>query len=85
MAFLPTGSIVYQQYLNDTPSTMVSTLKNVGYTCVAMHPYYETGWSRNLVYPKLGFDESYFLDYFDQSQLIREYISDEELYNKIIV
>ena len=84
MAFLPSGSIVYQQYLNDTPSTIVSTLKNEGYTCVAMHPYYETGWSRNLVYPKLGFDESYFLDHFDQSQLIREYISDEELYNKII-
>lgn len=84
MAFLPSGSIVYQQYLKDTPSSMVSTLKNEGYTCVAMHPYYETGWSRNLVYPKLGFDESYFWDYFDQSQLIREYISDEELYNKII-
>ena len=84
MAFLPSGSIVYQQYLSDTPSTMVSTLKNVGYTCVAMHPYYETGWSRNLVYPKMGFDETYFIDHFDQSQMIREYISDEEMYNKII-
>ena len=84
MAFLPSGSVVYQQYLNDTPSTLVSTLKNEGYTCVAMHPYYETGWSRNLVYPDLGFDESYFMDHFDQSQMIREYISDEELYRKII-
>lgn len=84
MAFLPAGSVVYQQYLNDTPSSMVSTLKNEGYTCVAMHPYYETGWSRNLVYPNLGFDESYFLEHFDQSQKIREYISDAELYNKII-
>lgn len=84
MAFLPSGSVVYQQYLNDTPSTLVSTLKNEGYTCVAMHPYYETGWSRNLVYPDLGFDESYFIDHFDQSQMIREYISDEELYRKII-
>lgn len=84
MAFLPVGSVVYQQYLNDTPTSMVSTLKNEGYTCVAMHPYYETGWSRNLVYPKLGFEEMYFMDYFDQSKLIRKYISDEEMYNKII-
>lgn len=84
MAFLPVGSVVYQQYLNDTPSSMVSTLKNEGYTCVAMHPYYDTGWSRNLVYPKLGFEESYFIEHFDQSQLIRKYISDEEMYNKII-
>ncbi|MBP3677526.1 MAG: LTA synthase family protein [Agathobacter sp.] len=84
MAFLPVGSVVYQQYMNDEPSSMVSTLKNEGYTCVAMHPYYETGWSRDLVYPTLGFDESYFIEHFDQSQLIRKYISDEELYSKII-
>lgn len=84
MAFLPVGSVVYQQYLDDTPTSLVSTLKNQGYTCVAMHPYYETGWSRNLIYPTLGFDESYFIDHFDQSKLIRKYISDEEMYNKII-
>ena len=84
MAFLPVGSVVYQQYLNNEPSSMVSTLKNEGYTCVAMHPYYDTGWSRNLVYPKLGFEESYFIEHFDQSQLIRKYISDEEMYGKII-
>lgn len=84
MAFLPVGSVVYQQYISDTPSSMVSTLKNEGYTAVAMHPYYETGWSRDQVYPTLGFDESYFIDHFDQSQMLRKYISDEELYNKII-
>lgn len=84
MAFLPVGSVVYQQYISDTPTSIVSTLKNRGYTCVAMHPYYETGWSRNLVYPTLGFDESYFIEHFDQSQLIRKYISDEEMYSKII-
>lgn len=84
MAFLPSGSVVYQQYISDTPTSLVSTLKNEGYTCVAMHPYYETGWSRNLVYPKLGFDETYFLEDFDQSQLIRKYVSDRELYRNII-
>ena len=84
MAFLPAGSVVYQQYLGETPSSIVSTLKDEGYTCVSMHPYYETGWSRNLVYPNLGFDESYFIDDFDQSQLVRKYISDEEMYRKII-
>lgn len=84
MAFLPSGSVVYQQYINDTPTSIVSTLKNEGYTCVAMHPYYETGWSRNLIYPTLGFDESYFLDDFEQQDIIRKYVSDRELYEKII-
>ncbi len=84
MAFLPSGSVVYQQYISDTPTSLVSTLKNIGYTCVAMHPYYETGWSRNSVYPDLGFDEMYFISDFDQTNEIRDYISDAELYDKII-
>lgn len=84
MAFLPDGSVVYQQYMDDEPTSIVSTLKNEGYTCVAMHPYYETGWSRNKVYPKLGFDEKYFIDDFDEDNVLREYITDQELYDGII-
>ena len=84
MAFLPGGSVVYQQYITDQPTSLVSNLKNEGYTCVAMHPYYDTGWSRNTVYPNLGFDEMYFLDDFDQTELMREYVTDQELYESII-
>ena len=84
MAFLPGGSVVYQQYITDQPTSIVSNLKNEGYTCVAMHPYYDTGWSRNTVYPNLGFDEMYFLDDFDQTKLMREYVTDQELYESII-
>ena len=84
MAFLPSGSVVYQQYITDEPTSIVSNLKNIGYTCVAMHPYYATGWSRNTVYPNLGFDETYFIDDFDESQILREYITDQEFYEKIV-
>ena len=84
MAFLPGGSVVYQQYISNTPSSLVSHLKSEGYTCVAMHPYYETGWSRNIVYPNMGFDEMYFLDDFDQSRILRKYVTDRELYEEII-
>ena len=84
MAFLPSGSVVYQQYISDTPTSIVSNLKDIGYTCVAMHPYYETGWSRNQVYPNIGYDEMHFIDYFDQTKILREYITDQELYDKII-
>lgn len=84
MGFLPSGSVVYQQYLDHNPFSILSYMKETGYTCVSMHPYYETGWSRNTIYPRLGFDESYFLDHYDSSQMIREYISDQEFYEKII-
>lgn len=84
MAFLPGGSVVYQQYISDTPTSIVSNLKNIGYTCVAMHPYHETGWSRNTVYPTMGFDDMHFIDYFDQTKILRKYVTDQELYEKII-
>lgn len=84
MAFLPDGAVVYQQYIGEEPTTLVSNMKNFGYTCVALHPYYATGWSRNLVYPDMGFDEMYFLEHFDENEMVRRYISDEEYYNKII-
>ena len=86
MAFLPEGSVVYEQFITKTPTSLVSTLKNEGYTAVAMHPYQNTGWKRNIVYPTLGFDETYFLEdnYFDETNIIRDYVTDQELFDKII-
>ncbi len=84
MAFLPSGSVAYQQYLSGDTYSLVSTLKERGYKCLAMHPYYETGWSRNKVYPMMGFDEMHFISDFNKNKTLRAYITDEELYDKII-
>lgn len=85
MAFLPSGSVPYQQYVNDDNAySIVDILKKEDYNCVSMHPYYSTGWSRDTVYPKFGFDEMYFLEDFDQTKLMRKYITDAEMYDKMI-
>ncbi|MDO4475948.1 MAG: LTA synthase family protein [Lachnospiraceae bacterium] len=86
MAFLPGGSVPYQQYMQKNQTSLVSSLINQGYTAVAMHPYYKTGWSRNSVYPKMGFSELRFMDTgdFDEENILREYITDQELFDKII-
>lgn len=85
MAYLPPGSVAYQQYLvEENAYSIVDTMKQEDYTCVAMHPYYETGWSRDKVYPMLGFDETYFLEDFDQSHLMRRYVSDAVMFEKVI-
>ena len=86
LAFMPSGAVVYQQYLDDKPTSIVSTLKNEGYTTIAMHPYYSTGWSRNTIYPDMGFDEMHFMDtgFFDETKLLRDYITDEEMFDKLI-
>ena len=84
MAFLPSGSVAYQQYLSGDTYSLVSTLKERGYKCLAMHPYFETGWSRNKVYPMMGFEEMHFISDFNKNKTLRAYITDEELYDKII-
>ena len=56
MAFLPSGSIPYQQYLGKSSESLASILSGYGYDCLAMHPGERTSWQRNLAYPKLGFD-----------------------------
>ena len=43
MAFLPSGSIPYQQYLNKYALSIVSHMKELGYSTTAMHPYNASG------------------------------------------
>ena len=56
MAFLPSGSIPYQQYILEPSSSLASLLKENGYRTLAFHPGERTSWQRNQAYPLLGFD-----------------------------
>ena len=57
MAFLPQGSVVYQQYISSKIPTLASYLGSLGYSTEGLHPYLGSGWDRERVYPLLGFDE----------------------------
>ncbi|MDO4294384.1 MAG: LTA synthase family protein [Eubacteriales bacterium] len=84
MAFLPYGSIPYQQYIKEELPSMASWLSSLGYHTVAMHPYRAGGWDRDTVYPLLGFDEMHFEEFFKDSQKVRKYVSDLGDYEKIV-
>lgn len=84
MAFLPQGSVPYQQYLKKEMTSLASHLKDLGYETIATHPYNSTGWDRNKVYPLLGFDEMYFIRDYKNPEKIRKYTSDKACYDKII-
>lgn len=79
MAFLPQGSIPYQQYIKDETPSLASWLKELGYETYAQHPYQAAGWDREKVYPLLGFEHIDFLpDYRVNAQdCVRGYVSDE--------
>ncbi|HKM33775.1 MAG TPA: LTA synthase family protein [Lachnospiraceae bacterium] len=84
MAFLPQGSIPYQQYIKSEQPSLASYLADLGYTTRAAHPYYASGWERETVYPLLGFGKSDFIDSFTNATKIRKYVSDESAFERII-
>ena len=84
MAFLPVGSIPYQQYIKSKTPSLASYLKSIGYATYAQHPYYSSGWNRDTVYPLLGFDNLSFMQDYSNQRFVREYISDETSFDKII-
>ena len=84
MAFLPQGSIPYQQYITKELPALPAYLASLGYETVATHPYYADGWDRDKVYPLLGFSESIFKDQYYGARFVRDYVSDASCADKII-
>ena len=84
MAFLPAGSVPYQQYINEPLPNLASRLKGLGYQTLAIHPYNASGWDRDEVYGYFGFDEFLSLKNFVSPEKYRGYVSDRAAFNKII-
>lgn len=59
MQFLGPGNTAYTLYTTNPEYGMATTLKAQGYAAIALHPYLATNWSRQIVYPRMGFDAFY--------------------------
>jgi len=55
-AFLPYGSIPYQQYVRGPLPSLASFFRAEGYVTTAIHPFAGWFWNRENVYEALGFD-----------------------------
>ncbi len=84
MAFLPANSVPYQQYIKGETYTFARLLRAYGYHSMSTHPYLATGWSRNIVYPYFGFEESTFIDDYTVSYPIRYYMSDRDMFTYVL-
>lgn len=84
MALLPANSIAYQFNVKPDTYSMVSTLKDQGYYSVAMHPYPGENWNRVECYQNMGFDAFLDQEFYEGSQELRNYVSDEADYQKLI-
>lgn len=83
MLFLPESSVPYQQFIKENRYSLARYLKEKGYHTLAMHPFLSSGWMRTTVYPFLGFDEYEFIEAFPQKDLIRGFVSDEEMFEHL--
>lgn len=85
MAFLPSGSIPYQQYILEPSASLASLLRENGYRTLAFHPGERTSWQRNQAYPLLGFDEFKCVDDMDVPVTEEHgYVSDQSSFRQII-
>lgn len=88
MAFFPSGSVVYQQYLRDALPSLVTTLESQGYSTAAVHPFYSHCWNRKKIYPLMGFDRFLDITAFEGARTMGGYmgnsVSDESNYDKLI-
>ena len=77
MGMLPVGAVPYIEYIKSEQQSLVTLLRNQGYSAIAYHPYDETGYNRHLVYPLLGFEDFITLDDpLPNTDKVREYMSD---------
>ena len=82
-AFLPSGSIPYQQYISSSLTSLASILSPLGYHSAGIHPYNASGWNRNKVYPYMGFEKTFFKEAFSGAEILRKYISDKAAFDKL--
>ena len=86
MAFVPIGSVPYQQYIDRDMASICTILKEQGYSTTAIHPCSASNWNRDKVYPYLGFDEFISENDFspENTEYLRGYMSDKADFNQLI-
>ncbi|MCO5062995.1 MAG: LTA synthase family protein [Rhizobiaceae bacterium] len=83
-AFLPYGSIPYQQYVRKAVPSLASFFRSEGYETMAMHPFEGWFWNRKAVYDAFGFDRFYSIENLPPMKARGPLISDESLTDEII-
>ena len=84
-AFLPENSTPYQLYIKEYMPSLTGNMAINGYQgMLALHPYLASGYNRINVYNNFGFSQFLDMEAFDEPKLIRDFISDDSDFDKII-
>ncbi len=83
-AFLPYGSIPYQQYIRNPIPSLATFFRGEGYTARAVHPFQKWFWNRSAVYKAFGFEDFRSEENLPPMQKRGIFASDESLTKEII-
>ena len=76
--------IPYETAIRQDVPALPGLLAQLGSGTVAMHPNEGIVWSRDQVYPKLGFGRSVFLPEYENTDQIRRFVSDRANYTQVL-
>jgi phosphoglycerol transferase MdoB-like AlkP superfamily enzyme len=85
LAFLPVNASPYQLYVQDGQPSLARTLSRLGYAGpVAIHAADRFGYNREVAYGYMGFGAFYAEENFKSPRMLRKYISDEAVFDRVI-
>ncbi|MCL1848752.1 MAG: LTA synthase family protein [Clostridiales bacterium] len=84
MYYCPVGVTPFICYMQKPRQSLATALSAYGYQNIVMHPHMGRFYSRDKVYPKLGFDRFVTEEEFDDPVYIGSYISDGSFGKKIV-
>ena len=76
--------IPYETAIRQDVPALPGLLAQLGSGTVAMHPNEGIVWSREQVYPKLGFERSVFLADYENTEMLRRSVSDQANYSQVL-
>lgn len=74
----------YRRFVWSCPETIATRLRAAGYRTVCIHPYPASFYTRNRVYPKIGFDEFIDIGAFENAPKSGPYVGDQPLAERVI-
>ena len=83
-AFLPYGSIPYQQYVRGPVPSLANFFRSEGYETTAIHPFEGWFWNREHVYDAFGFDRFLSIEKLPPMASRGPLVSDDALTDEII-
>lgn len=84
MKFLPFQSVPFRSVISEQTPSLTGDLKSMGYGGnIAFHPGLRNSYSRDKVYPLLGFDKHISYEDLEDPDTVRDYVSDKGDYETV--